>query len=79
MAETHVWLHNAETGGYWECPAPVVDDWRSRGWVPSDPPPPAPDPAVAEALAWRAQQAAAASADTKPTKAARRGITERSR
>ncbi|MFV2094822.1 hypothetical protein ACFHW1_04935 [Micromonospora sp. LOL_014] len=74
--DTHVWLHHAETGGYWECPVPAVDDWRSRGWVPSDPPPPAPDPAVAEGLAWREQQAAA-SADTPPTTTrARRGSTK---
>ncbi len=67
-----VWLKHPKTNGYFECPAEVVDDWREMGWEQSDPPPPEPNPAVAEQLAWRAALAAEAE-KSKPTKAARRG------
>ena len=66
------WLKHAEHGGYFECPDAAVDDWREMGWELSDPPPAAPNPAVAEQLAWRAELAAEAE-KSKPTKAARRG------
>lgn len=64
------WLRHREHRGYWRCPDAAVDDMAERGWEPTDPPPPQPDPAVAEQLAWRAEQAArtAATADPKPTK-----------
>jgi hypothetical protein len=34
----HTWLHNPETGGTWECPNRLVEHYKDRGWVDSDPP-----------------------------------------
>ena len=70
------WVRHREHGGWWHCPDGVLDDMAAAGWEPADgPPPEQPSSAVAEQLAWRAEQTAAA-ADTKPTKAARRGKPE---
>lgn len=67
------WVQHREHGGYWRCPDGVLDDMAAVGWEPADAPPEAPSSAVAEQLAWRAEQAAAA--QSKP-KAARRGETK---
>lgn len=32
-AGTHVWMHNPETGGTWECPVDYAETAESRGWV----------------------------------------------
>lgn len=37
-AGTHVWLHNAATGGNWLCPVDVVDVFLPRGWEYTDAP-----------------------------------------
>lgn len=38
-APTHVWIHNPATGGYWQCPAGLVDSYvEHRGWERCDPP-----------------------------------------
>lgn len=75
--ETHVWTQHRDTGGYWRCPVAVLDEMRAKGWEPSDAPP-EDDPTTAERRAWRAAQATPTvkPAETKPTKAARRGTTE---
>jgi hypothetical protein len=70
MSDGFTWTRHREHGGYWRCPDGALDDMAERGWEPCDTPPPQPDPAVAEQLAWRAEQAAAAS---KSPRAARRG------
>jgi hypothetical protein len=71
------WTRHVETGGYFHCPNESLGDMREKGWEPSDPPV-EPNPAVAEALAWRAEQAAAAKAEkSKPTKAAAGGKAEK--
>lgn len=73
-----VWLRHPSTGGYFHCPVLAVKDWRELGWEPSDPPPPDPNPVVAERIGWEQHQeaqreaAAAEAADdpapeTKPT------------
>jgi hypothetical protein len=80
-----VWLHNAETDGYFNCPDDAVEHMTQLGWEPSDPPIEI-NLAVAERLAWEAEQAELrkqAEADaaeqeavekkSKPAKAARRG------
>ncbi|MEO3922713.1 hypothetical protein ABGB07_02340 [Micromonosporaceae bacterium B7E4] len=70
----HTWVRHAVHGGYWQCPTEVLDEYRAKGWEPSDPPE-EPNPAVAEMLA--AREAAAKTAETtKPTKAAPRGKSE---
>lgn len=70
------WVRHKEHGGYWQCPDAALDEMRKIGWEPSEAPD-EPNPAVAEQLAWRAEQAAAAEAEkkSKPTKAASRGKT----
>lgn len=71
------WLRHKEHGGYFHCPAGAVDDMAELGWEPSDAPPPPIEATVAEQLAWRAEQAAAAEAEkSKSTKAATRGKSE---
>jgi hypothetical protein len=74
-----VWLKHKEHGGYFNSPANAVDDMAELGWEPSDPPPPQVEATVAEQVAWRAEQeAAAAQAEkkSKSTKAAARGKNE---
>lgn len=78
------WVRNTTTGGYWQCPDGVLDHFRALGWEPSEAPP-EPNPAIAERVAWEAEQAsaretaAAESAKPKtPTKAARSGETQES-
>jgi hypothetical protein len=34
----HTWLRNPDTGGIWACPNRLVDHYKDRGWVDSDPP-----------------------------------------
>ena len=70
MAERQ-WLYHAEIGGYFHCPVEAVDAWGERGWKPSDPPPEPVNPAVAESLAWRAEQLARQ--ETKPAKSTKTG------
>lgn len=65
VTATHVWLHNAATDGTWLCPVQAVDEYVSRGWVECDAPP-EPNPALAEQLAWRAQLAEQADAESAP-------------
>lgn len=75
---THTWVKHKETGGYWQCPDGVLDEMRKQGWEPSEAPA-EPNPAIAEALAWRREQAEAAAREaetTKPTKPATRGKSE---
>lgn len=62
-----VWLHNPETGGYFECPAPAVEDWLGLGWERSDPPPADPSPVVAERIAWEQERRQSAERKQKPT------------
>jgi hypothetical protein len=38
MSETHTWLHNPETDGYWQAPIRLVDHYKGLGWVDTDPP-----------------------------------------
>jgi hypothetical protein len=33
---THVHVHNAETGGYWDCPISYLPIARQRGWEPAE-------------------------------------------
>lgn len=61
------WLRHA-SGGYFRCPVGAVDDWRTRGWEPSDPPP-EPNPVTAE------QPAPPAAAEPDSTKTSRKGGT----
>lgn len=35
---THVHVHNAETGGYWDCPISYLSTARQRGWEPVERP-----------------------------------------
>jgi hypothetical protein len=51
------WVRHREHGGYFQCPVDVLDDMAAKGWEPSEAPPPPVNPAVAEQLAWRQQQA----------------------
>lgn len=72
---THTWVRHAETGGFWQCPNVALDEMKCLGWEPCDAPP-EPNPAIAERLAWEAEQLKlrdAERADIKPTRAARRG------
>lgn len=82
IAVTHVWLHNPDTNGYWQCPAEAAEEFVARGWVECDPPP-EPNAALAEQIAWRAQMAEQADAEaavekaaTTKSKSARRGETQ---
>ncbi len=61
-----VWTQHKEHGGYFHCPVDALDEMRAKGWEPSDPPPPPVNPAVAEQLAWREEQAEKAKAESKP-------------
>lgn len=75
-SQTHTWVRHTETGGYWQCPNDALDVYLAKGWEITDPPA-EPNPAIAERLAWQAQQqapetATAAQADTPRPRAARR-------
>ncbi len=65
------WLRHAKTGGYFHCPVEAVPGWIDMGWETSDPPADEINPAVAENLAWRAEQAARQ--ETKPAKSGAAG------
>lgn len=77
-----VWTQHVDHGGYFRCPVDALDDMAATGWLPCDPPE-QPNPAVAEQLAWRAEQAARADhepepgREVEPTIAARRGSPEK--
>lgn len=83
-AMSHTWVRHREHGGYWQCPDGALDAMAELGWEVVDPAtvPPEPNPAVAERIAWEAEQAeiarAAEEAATKPksTRAASRGESE---
>lgn len=73
---SHTWVKHPDTGGHWQCPNEALDEMKALGWEPCDAPP-EPNPAIAERLAWEAEQnklrGAERAAETKPTRAARRG------
>lgn len=74
------WVINQD-GGHWLCPNAALEDQLALGWRVAEAPPREPNPAVDERIAWERQQqelraAEAAAADTKSTKAARRGETQ---
>lgn len=62
MSDEFTWLRHSETGGTFRCPNAAVDDWLDMGWEVADEAPADPNPVVAEHLAYREQQAAAAQA-----------------
>lgn len=62
MSDERVWLRHKDHGGFFDCPAGAVDDWADVGWEPTDERPVEVNPAVAERLAWEAEQRAAAQA-----------------
>lgn len=84
---SHTWIHNPDTGGYWQCPDGLVDDLVEAGWELCDPPAEH-NPATAEQAAWRQAQAAEAenetaapidreaAEETEPTRAAVGGESE---
>jgi hypothetical protein len=72
-----VWLKHKEHGGYFHSPADAVGDMADLGWEPSDPPPPQIEATVAEQLAWRAEQAAAAEAEKKTSAKAKSKSTDK--
>ena len=67
-----VWLHHPDLADPFHCPADAVEAWTSRGWKPCDEEPEEVNPAVAEAIEWRRQQAEVAAEeaekDTEPAK-----------
>jgi hypothetical protein len=67
-----VLMHNAETDGWFECPAAAVESWRARGWEVADPDerPADPNPVVEELAAFQAESAARAAEAAKPAKKA---------
>ncbi|MFC6017800.1 hypothetical protein ACFP2T_16485 [Plantactinospora solaniradicis] len=68
-----VWLRNKDTGGYFACPEPAVEDWLGLGWERSDPPPPDPSPVVAERIEWERQR----STEQQKPKTRRSGTTDK--
>lgn len=58
MSDERVWLRHKETGGYFNCPAGVVDEWKALGFEPSEPPEEH-NPVIAGRLAWLAELEAA--------------------
>lgn len=58
--DPRTWLRYPETGGYFHCPDAAVEGWEEIGWVRSDPPPPEPNPALADRLAQEQRLAAEA-------------------
>lgn len=73
--DTHVWVYHPATKNHWQCPVAALDETLARGWQLTEAPP-EPNPAVAERVAFLAEQAAAAEAETKPTTKPRRGESE---
>ena len=64
MSDERVWLRHKDTGGYFNCPAGVVDEWTALGFEPSDAPEEH-NPVIAGRLAWLAEQQAAQQVTTK--------------
>lgn len=54
------WLCHPDVADPFRCPTDAAAGWVSRGWKPCDEPAEQ-NPAIAEAVAWAAQQAEAAS------------------
>lgn len=75
---THTWVRHKETGGTWQAPIAWLEQYpdEAADWELCDPPEEI-NPAVAERLAWLAEQAAEAEKSSKPTKAASRGTKEK--
>jgi hypothetical protein len=69
IAVTHQWLRHPEVADPFRCPADAVEAWQARGWQPCDEPAEV-NPATAEAIAWRKQQAAMAAERMADEKAA---------
>lgn len=74
------WVINQD-GGHWLCPNAALEDQLALGWRLADGPPVEPNAAITERVAFEQEQqelraAEAAAADTKSTKAARRGETQ---
>lgn len=65
-----VLMHNAETGGWFECPAAAVEAWQARGWEVADPDerPAEPNPVTEELTAFQVEQAAKAAEAAKSAK-----------
>jgi hypothetical protein len=59
MSDERTWLKHPETGHFFHCPTPAVEDWLELGWQVTDERPEEINPVVAERLAWEAQQRAA--------------------
>lgn len=66
--DPRTWLRHPETGGYFHCPDGAVEGWEEIGWQRSDPPPPEPNPAVADRLALERELAEKAEAEAKPAR-----------
>jgi hypothetical protein len=73
--DTHVWVHHPATGNHWQCPVAALEDQLALGWELAEPPQ-VPHPAVAERVAFLAEQAAAVEAEKKSTTKPRRGESE---
>jgi len=71
-----VWLKHPEHGGYFECPAEAVAEWRKLGWEPADDMPPEPNPTVAEYVAPSAAVAQPTNELPEQTTASRRGASK---
>lgn len=84
MAMSQTWVRHRDHGGFWQCPDGALEAMAELGWEVVDPAlvPPEPNPAVAERVAWEAEQAEIAQAaeqsarKSKPTRAASRGESE---
>ena len=83
--DDRIWLHHAESDGYWHAPVEAVEQWAELGWAPCDAPPAEPNPTTAEYVALtpppapesepEPEPAPDESAD-QPTNASRRGATK---
>lgn len=76
MSDEFTWLRHSETGGTFRCPDAAVDDWLDMGWEVADGAPADPNPVVAEHLAYREKQAAAAQATKTTSKSTKTAKTE---
>jgi hypothetical protein len=46
--DERVWLKHKETGGFFEAPKAIVEDYAKAGWEPTDDRPVEPNPTLAE-------------------------------